>query len=158
MKEKGLYRFLGLSGHNRVLFPQLARDGVFDLFHIRYNAAHRGAENETFPYLNGEDRPGIVSYTATRWGQMLNKKILQVELSLQHKKRMPPDEHTPNASDCYRFVLSNPAVDVCMCGPKNTVQMREGLRTLDLGQLNQEEMERMRNIGDYVHAHTRKFF
>ena len=119
---------------------------MFDLFHIRYNAAHRGAEKETFAYLNGDDRPGIVSYTATRWGQMLNKK------------RMPPDEPTPSASDCYRFALSNPAVDVCICGPKNTTQMREGLRTLDLGQLNQEELERMRKIGDHVHAHTKKFF
>jgi predicted aldo/keto reductase-like oxidoreductase len=146
MKEKGLYRFLGLSGHNRVLFPRLAGGGIFDLFHIRYNAAHRGAEKETFPYLNGEDRPGIVSYTATRWGQMLNAK------------KMPPDEPTPCAGDCYRFVLSNPAVDVCICGPKNTAQMREGLRTLDLGQLNQEELERMQKIGDHVHAHTRRFF
>jgi predicted aldo/keto reductase-like oxidoreductase len=146
MKEKGVYRFLGLSGHNRVLFPRLAGDGIFDLFHIRYNAAHRGAEKETFPYLNGEDRPGIISYTATRWGQMLNAK------------KMPPGEPAPCASDCYRFVLSNPAVDVCICGPKNTAQMREGLRTLDLGQLNQEELERMRKIGDHVHAHTRRFF
>jgi predicted aldo/keto reductase-like oxidoreductase len=147
MKEKGLYRFLGLSGHNRTLFPRLAEDGIFDLFHIRYNAAHRGAEKETFPYLDGdEDRPGIVSYTATRWAQLLNPK------------KMPPGEPAPSASECYRFVLSNPAVDICICGPKNTAQMREGLLTLELGLLNQEELERMRKIGDHVHAHTRKFF
>jgi aryl-alcohol dehydrogenase-like predicted oxidoreductase len=66
MKEKGLYKFLGVSGHNRSLFPKLAKDNVFDLFHIRYNAAHRGAEEETFPHLQGDNRPGIVSYTATR--------------------------------------------------------------------------------------------
>ncbi|MBW2358978.1 MAG: hypothetical protein JRF21_09900 [Deltaproteobacteria bacterium] len=73
-------------------------------------------------------------------------------------KKMPPGEAPPSASDCYRFVLSNPAVDVCMCGPKDIAQMREALRTLKLGPLNQEEIERMRKIGDYVHAHTGKFF
>jgi len=146
MREKGLYQYLGLSGHNRRLFPQLAEEHVFDLFHIRYNAAHRGAEEEIFPHLQGEKRPGIVSYTATRWGQLLNPK------------KMPPGETAPSASDCYRFALSNPAVDVCVCGPKNTAQMREALRTLDLGTLSQEELEHMRKIGDYVHAHTSRFF
>jgi predicted aldo/keto reductase-like oxidoreductase len=62
------------------------------------------------------------------------------------------------ASDCYRFALSIPAEDVCMCRPKDTAQMKEALRTLELGPLNREEVERMRKIGDYVHAHTRKFF
>ena len=146
MKEKGLCQFLGVSGHNRSLFPKLAEDKIFDLFHIRYNAAHRGAEEEIFPHLQGDIRPGIVSYTATRWGQLLNPK------------KMPPGEEPPQASHCYRFVLSNPAVDVCMCGPKNTDQMREALRTLELGPLNEEELKRMREIGAFVHAHTRKFF
>jgi len=146
MKESGLFRFLGLSGHNRLLFPRLAEEGVFDLFHIRYNAAHRGAEGETFPYLQGEDRPGIVSYTATRWGQLLNRK------------KMDQGETPPSAGDCYRFVLSSPAVDVCICGPRDSAQMKEGLRTLELGPLNQEEMERMRRIGDHVHENTGKFF
>ncbi len=146
MRERGLYRFLGLSGHNRRLFPRLAEEGVFDLFHIRYNAAHRGAEEEIFPHLQGEERPGIVSYTATRWGQLLNPK------------KMPVGEAASSASDCYRFVLSNPGVDVCVCGPKNRAQMREALRTLDLGALSQEELERMRRIGDHVHAHTGRFF
>ena len=34
MKEKGHFRFLGLSGHNRSLFPRLAESGIFDLFHV----------------------------------------------------------------------------------------------------------------------------
>jgi aryl-alcohol dehydrogenase-like predicted oxidoreductase len=147
MRERGLYRYLGLSGHNRRLFPRLAEEGVFDLFHMRYNAAHRGAEEEIFPHLQGEEeRPGIVSYTATRWAQLLNPK------------KMPEGEVAPSASDCYRFVLSNSAVDVCISGPKDRAQMREALRTLDLGALSQEELERMRRIGDHVHAHTTKFF
>jgi aryl-alcohol dehydrogenase-like predicted oxidoreductase len=138
MKNKGMFRFLALSSHNRRLFPELAKENIFDIFHIRYSAVHRGAESETFPYLEGNNSPDIVSYTATRWGQLLQEK------------NMPPGESAPTASDCYRFVLSHPAVDVCMTGPKNLQQMREALRTLDLGPFGGDELERMRKIGDHI--------
>jgi predicted aldo/keto reductase-like oxidoreductase len=137
---------LALSGHNRPLFRDLGKTGLFDLFHIRYNAAHRGAEEDIFPHLKTEGRPGIVSYTATRWGQLINPK------------RIPEGDDVLPASSCYRFALSNPFVDVCMCGPRDKKQMREALTTLELGPLDQEEMERMRRIGDYVHDHTSRFF
>jgi aryl-alcohol dehydrogenase-like predicted oxidoreductase len=70
---------------------------------------------------------------------------------------MPPGDSVPAASDCYRFVLSNPAVDVCLCGPKTIDQMRAALPALELGPLAEEDMERMKRIGDYVHGHTRRF-
>jgi aryl-alcohol dehydrogenase-like predicted oxidoreductase len=141
LKAQGKFRFLGLSGHNRKLFPDLAKEGLFDIFHVRYNAAHRGAETETFPALVELDpavRPGVVSYTATRWGQLLQQK------------HMPPGEAAPPAADCYRFALSHPAVDVCMTGPKDLGQMREALRALDLGPLEKAELARLRRVGDYL--------
>jgi predicted aldo/keto reductase-like oxidoreductase len=139
MREKRIVRFLALSSHNRKLFAKLAMDDLFDIFHIRYNAAHRGAETEAFPHLKGESRPGVVTYTATRWGQLLQQR------------RMPPGESAPSAVDCYRFALSHPAVDVCMTGPKNSEEMKYALKTLDLGPLEAGELERMRKIGDFVH-------
>jgi len=146
MKDRGMFRFLGLSGHKRSLFPELAIDGLFDLFHIRYNAAHRGAENEVFIHLKGNARPGIVTYTATRWGQLLNPQ------------KMPPGEAPPSGSDCYRFALSHSAVDVCMSGPRDARQMKEALRTLELGPLSEDELVRMRRIGDHVRKKSLKFF
>jgi aryl-alcohol dehydrogenase-like predicted oxidoreductase len=145
LKEKGLVRFLGLSGHNRKLFPRLAADGVFDLFHVRYNAAHRGAETEVFPEIQKmpeTEKPGLVTYTATRWRHLLSVR------------KMPPGEPPASAPDCYRFVLSHPAVDVAVCGPKNLEEMREDLSALDLGPLSPEEMTRMKKIGDNVHARS----
>jgi len=139
LKEKGKVRFLGLSGHNRKLFPELAKEGIFDVFHIRYNAAHRGAETEAFPYLQGEERPGIVSFTATRWGQLLKAK------------RMPEGDKPPSAVDCYRFVLSNSAVDVVMVGAKTMEQMREDLTTLETEVMSEEELARMRRFGDHIY-------
>ena len=143
LKEKGLFRFLGMSGHNRKLFPQMAASDMFDLYHIRYNAAHRGAEEESFPGLGGDKRPGLVTYTATRWGQLLNAK------------KMPAGESAPLPSDCYRFVMSNKAVDVCLCGPKEIDQMRDALQALELGPLGVEELDRMKRIGDYIHRKSR---
>ncbi len=144
MKEKGLYRFLGLSGHNRLLFPDLSRDERFDLFHVRYNAAHRGAEDDIFSRMPQQNRPGLVTYTATRWGDLLNPS------------KMPPGESPLQGSDCYRFAMSHPMVDVCITGPKNREQMREALKALDLGPLSEEEMARIRRIGDHVHANYRR--
>ena len=143
MKEKGLVRFLGLSGHNRRLFPQLRREGLFDLFHIRYSAVNSGAEVDAFPDLTEGDRPGIVTFTATNGGRLLSAK------------RMPPEERPATAADCYRFALSHPAVDVCMTGTRSLSEMRDNLRALDLGPLDEEEMARLRRIGDHIYGKPR---
>lgn len=140
LKEKGIVRFLGLSGHNRKLFPELYKDGIFDVFHMRYNAAHRGAETETFPFLTGENRPGVVNFTSTAWGKLLNSR------------KMPRGEKAPTAVECYRFVLSNPAVDVCMTGPRTIEEMRQNLSILEQGPMTDDELSRMRRIGDHVHG------
>jgi aryl-alcohol dehydrogenase-like predicted oxidoreductase len=138
LKESGKVKSLAMSGHHRPAFPKVAKKGIFDIFHLRYNAAHRGAENDVFPELPKDDRPGIVVYTATRWGKLLDSR------------KTPPGEKTPSGSDCYRFVLMNSDVDVCMTGPKNREQMQEALRTLELGPLSPEELEWMRRVGDHV--------
>ncbi len=62
------------------------------------------------------------------------------------------------ASDCYRFALSNPSVDVCLCGPKNLNQMRTALTSLDSGPLETKDMEKIILIGDHVHKHAKSFF
>ena len=144
MKDKGLIRFLGLTSHNRRLLGDLGREGEFDVLHVRYNAAHRGAESEVFPLLPLRNSPGIVAFTATNWGGLLKEK------------KMPAAEKPPTAADCYRFVLSNSAVDVCMSGAKTLEQMRENLSVLESGPMSEEEMEWMRRIGDYVYGRKKR--
>lgn len=144
MKESGLVRSIGISSHSRKLLGELAGGGELDVLHLRYSAAHRGAETEIFPMAAGEKRPGLVAFTATRWGQLLKAK------------KMPPSEPPPTAADCYRFVLSHPAVDVCMSGAKTIEQMRQNLAVLDGGPMSEEELARMRRIGDFVHGPKRR--
>jgi aryl-alcohol dehydrogenase-like predicted oxidoreductase len=143
MKEKGLVRFIGLSGHNRQLFGALAREGVIDLFHIRYSAVNSGAEKDAFPELAGENRPGVVAFTAAAWGKLLDPR------------KMPPGEPPPPAADVYRFALSHPAVDVCMVGARSVDQVRQDLLALERGPLDADEMARIRRIGDHIYGRPR---
>lgn len=140
LKERGLVRHLAVSSHKRRLVPEFARSGDFDIVHFRYNAAHTGAERDIFPHLPPENRPGIVVYTATSWKQLLNPK------------KVPPGEKTPSAGDCYRFVLTNPAVDVCMTGPADAAQMEHALAALGKGPMSDEEMAWMRRVGAAIYG------
>jgi aryl-alcohol dehydrogenase-like predicted oxidoreductase len=141
LKDEGKIGFVGVTGHNRKFHGMLAHksDSLIDVLQIRYSAAHRGAEDEVFRGLL-KDRPGITTYTATRWGKLLKAS------------KMPPGEKPLTAADCYRFVLSHPAVDVCIAGPRTEQEMDEGLVALDQGPLNEDEMARARRIGDHVHG------
>ena len=134
LRDRGLVRHLAVSTHKRVLVPQLAADPEIGVVHFRYNAAHPGAERDIFPQLPGE-RAGMVSFTATSWGQLLKGS------------KLPKGERVPAASDCYRFVLARPEVDVCLCGPADDAQMDEALRVLDLGPMSADELAWMRRVG-----------
>ncbi|HUI76979.1 MAG TPA: aldo/keto reductase [Bryobacteraceae bacterium] len=134
-RERGLVRHLALSSHHRPLVAQLAVGGEYDVLHFRYNAAHPGAERDIFPQLPAANRPGLVAFTATSWGQLLSPR------------RAPAGERVPTASDCYRFVLTRSEVDVCISGPKNAGQMEAALDALRRGPMDEEELAWMRRIG-----------
>jgi aryl-alcohol dehydrogenase-like predicted oxidoreductase len=151
LKDQGKVRFLMVSTHNRPLLPSLFEgyakgESPFDVFMFRYNAVHRGAEKDAFPFLPAEQKPGIVTYTTTRWGDLLDPR------------KMPEGESPPPASHCYRFALSNPAVDIALCGPANRDQMQEAIRSLELGPLSPDEMSRMQSIGHHLYGHHKARF
>ena len=146
LRDRGKVRFLSLSTHNRPLLKEfLTADQqgqnapAYDMFMLRYNAAHRGAEQDVFPFVPNQPRPAILAYTATRWGHLLDAQ------------KMPPGEAPLSARDCYRFALSNPHVDLVLCGPANAQQMDEAISALETGPLDQEERQRVEHIGAYVY-------
>lgn len=143
LKEKGEVRHVALSGHQRTMFPDLYDQLCYDIWHVRYNAVHRGAEEEVFPSLGGRpvnERPGLVTYTTTRWGHLCDPA------------RTPPGEKTPTGTDCYRFALSASEVDVALAGPSNQDHMDQALRALELGSMNEDEQAWMRRVGDHVYG------
>jgi len=145
LREEGKIRAVGISCHDRKLIGQLAAQGALDVYMVRYNAAHRGAEQDIFPYLQ-DDNPGIVSYTATRWTYLLRRP-----------KAWPKDGPVPTAGQVYRFVLSNPHVHVCLTAPGNRRQLTENLAALRQGPLNEDEMQFVKSFGDAVYRQYKWF-
>jgi len=142
LKEEGKVRFLGMSSHMHTLMAKMIPDpeSPFDVFMVRYNAVHPEAEDVVFPCMPSENPPGIMAFTATSWRQLLQAR------------RMPPGEEPLSASDCYRFPLSNPHVDLCLMGPRNARELEEGLAALGKGPLSEEEMAHVRWVGGHVHG------
>jgi predicted aldo/keto reductase-like oxidoreductase len=136
LRDKGKVRHLMVSCHHRPTFEHFIKGPSFDALMLRYSAAHPGAEREVFPHFAGAGRrPGTVAFTATRWGTLLDPQFT------------PSTEPTPRASDCYRFALTNPDVDVCLAGPKNTAELEEALAAVERGPMNMDELAWMRRVG-----------
>lgn len=143
LRESGKVRFVGMSSHDRPFVGRVARGEVqapVDFLQLRYNAVHRGAEQDVFPFLPRENRPGVVVFTATCWGKLLQPRLV------------PKGERPLKPADCYRFVLSHPAVDVCITGPSTAEELEENLEALSAGPLGEEEMARVRRIGEHIHG------
>lgn len=145
LRSEGKTRWIGISTHNRKFAGQLAEQGILDVLMIRYNAAHRGAEQDIFPHCGSHD-PGIVSYTATRWTGLLRRP-----------RGWPKETPLPPAGMAYRFVLSNPSVDVVLTAPKNRKEFEQNLAAVQEGPLSSDEMRLMREFGDAVYR-RRKWF
>jgi aryl-alcohol dehydrogenase-like predicted oxidoreductase len=137
-KDEGLIRHLAITTHNRKLAARLAHEWPLDAVMIRYNAAHRGAEEEVFPQLP-EKGPALVSFNSTRWRSLLRRP-----------RRWPKDEPIPSAEDCYRFVLSHPKVTLCLAGPRNRNELDSALRAVELGPLEQERYDWLCRFGAAV--------
>ena len=85
----------------------------------------------------------MVTYTTTRWGDLCNPE------------KTPPGERTPTGTDCYRFAISRPEVDLCLAGPDDVEQMKQALAALEQGPMDEEELAWMRRVGDHIYANAR---
>lgn len=75
LRDRGFVKYLAVSTHNRLHGLGLTKSSDVDVVHLRYNAIHRGAEREMFSRLTDRAaRPGIVSFTATSWGELLTEE------------------------------------------------------------------------------------
>jgi aryl-alcohol dehydrogenase-like predicted oxidoreductase len=138
LREEGKVKAIGISIHDRPRAGKLAESSPLDLFMIRYNAAHPGAERDIFPHLAAR-QPAVVAYTATSWRKLL-------------KRPRSWKGNVMTAGDCYRFCLSSPHVDVTLCGPASTEQLTDNLDAVERGPLSLDEVTWMRDFGAAVHG------
>ena len=118
-KKQGRVGLIGLTTHQRKLAAACAEEKKLDLLMVRYNAAHRGAEQDVFPVAERLRMP-VVVYTAQRWG------------ALRRKTHDDPPEFTPPAAtEWYRFALVHPAVSVVLMAPNGRRELEQNLKLLD---------------------------
>lgn len=152
LKKEGKIKAIGTSIHDRIRAGRLAQDSEIDVFMIRYNAKHPGAEQDIFPHL-AKRNPAVVSYTALAWQQLI-KPLKTTEIRPwpgSDESNIPP--LTPEL--CYRFVLSNPNVHVVLTGPKNQEQLAANLKVLEKDVLSPEELQWVRDYGQLVRSKKR---
>jgi len=145
-RREGVVRAVGVTTHQRALGARLARQRKTDLLMIRYNAAHRGAEEEIFPVTDPLGMP-VVAYTCLRWGALI---------------RPTPDDpagfRPPSAADCYRFVLCHPSVSIAIMAPNGRAELEEDLSILDDWRgLGEREYAALLAHGDRVHRYGGSF-
>lgn len=152
LKREGKILSIGTSIHDRKRAGRLALNSEIDLFMIRYNAKHTGAEQDIFPYLSKRN-PAVVSYTALAWGQLI-RPIKGIDMpSWPGRASFNGPPLSPEI--CYRFVLSNPNVHVVLTGPQNREQLRQNLNALKQGPLEPDEMNWVRQYGQLVKSKKR---
>jgi predicted aldo/keto reductase-like oxidoreductase len=145
-QRDGQVHLLGLTSHQRPLAAEAARSGLLDLLMIRYNASHRGAEQDIFPVTDARDMP-VVVYTCLRWGALLRTT-----------PEDPPGFIVPPAPAWYRFVLQNPSVAVALMAPDNRAELEENLTILRTAEpLALAEYDLLAAHGQRVRKHAGSF-
>jgi predicted aldo/keto reductase-like oxidoreductase len=145
-QRDGRIRALGVTSHQRSLAAEMAASGLLDMLMIRYNAAHRGAENEIFPITRKLGLP-VVVYTCLRWGALLRPTPDD-----------PPEFTVPTPPVWYRFALQSPDVAVALMAPQDRVELEEDLQVLHYPHpLSVEEYARLAAHGQRVRRHAGRF-
>jgi predicted aldo/keto reductase-like oxidoreductase len=145
-QKDGRIRRIGITTHQRPLAAEAAGSGLLDLLMIRYNAAHRGAEQEVFPATTAAGLP-VIAYTALRWGALL-----------EPTPEDPPGFAVPRAPAWYRFALQSPAVSVVLTAPHSRAELDEDLTVLDTpAPLPADEFGRLAEHGQRVRRTAGRF-
>lgn len=71
-KAEDWIRYIGASTHNRETALQLIEHGGWDVLMLRYNMAHRKAEEQVLPAAHAVGLP-VIAFTCTRWGSLLKR-------------------------------------------------------------------------------------
>ena len=146
LQDEGKVKMIGLTTHQRYLAAQVLDENHLDLLMIRYNAAHRGAEEIIFPATEGSKTP-VVAFTALRWKDLLKKT-----------PEDPINFTLPPVKEWYRFSLSHPAVSIVLSAPDNRNELLKNLELLADWRLpTAKESKLLREHGDRVCKSSRRF-
>lgn len=137
-KQTSLIRYVGATTHNRPLALELIESGRCEVLMLRYNMAHRKAEEQVLLAAQQVEIP-VVAFTCTRWGSLLKGH---------------PNWHAqvPRAADCYRYALRHSTVRLALTAPQTLKQLEENLSVLDSPQLSPEAEVLWQKYGDLIYG------
>ena len=145
-RARGKIGVIGMTSHQRQLAARIICGGRLDMLMIRYNAAHRGAEEDVFAHTMPRNMP-VVTFTGLRWGALMNATPDD-----------PPHFPPPPVPMWYRFVLCHPAVTVALMAPNDEDELEQNLTLLDEWKgLTDSDYESLRAHGERVYRHAGRF-
>jgi hypothetical protein len=115
-RKAGKIRCIGTTGHDSQALVQALKTGRFDLVYGRYNPTTRINEASVIP-LTRKVNKGFVAISALAWG--IYSVPVDTHPFTVNGKRMPV------AAAAFRYVLSNPDVDVVLAGVRNPEELDE---------------------------------
>ena len=100
-----------MSTHDFDAVKPLVESGKLDVTMLRYNMAHKSAEQEAFPACEVAGAP-VLAFTTTRWNT----------LQSGHKKW---EGRAPSTADCVSYALTHPVVSHVINGVNSTAELDE---------------------------------
>jgi hypothetical protein len=127
-------RAIGASFHHRRSALLSVNYELLDIQFVRYNTAHPGARQDTFPFVRSDRRSLIYNF----------KSVLSRVTSGRFRELGFDGSYwEPKATDYYRFALSHPAMDGVLCSPATLSEFRELLQALEERPLTAQEEQYM---------------
>lgn len=133
LQTQGKVRFLGLSLPRRKKgdVPLHRLGSALGVVHAPCSAADPHSHTSLFPSTT-ETKPGIVAFGATANGTLLRSR--------------PGMGRAASVADCYRFVLSQPGIAVCLAGSPGPSELRAALESLREGPMGEEQLTWMQGL------------
>jgi hypothetical protein len=123
-------RAIGVTFHDRRAALLVTNRKMVDISFIRYSAAHPGARQDLFPYLDAND--DTLVYNFKSMGGYVDP-VYFPQLDFQ-------DHHwQPKATDHYRFILTRPEIGGVLCALTEVPMVRELADAMAEGPLDEDE-------------------
>ena len=129
-RKQGKIRFIGTTRHSSQALVKALKTGRFDLAYGRYNPTTLQNEDSVIP-LAAKLKKGFVNISALAWG------IYSVPV--EHHPFIVGGKRMPAAVASFRYVLSNPDVNVVLAGVREPAELDELIETESLPPLTEEE-------------------
>ncbi len=133
LQSQGKIRFLGLAlpRRKKSALPLHRLTSTVALIQAPCSAVDPDAHLALLP-AEGEAKPAIVGFGATSNGSLLRSR--------------PGLGRAATVADCYRFVLSQPGISLCLAGSPGASELKASLDALKQGPLSEDQVSWLQRV------------